>query len=374
MNILMLGPAHPLRGGIAAFNERLARALMEEGHEVEMVSFRFQYPSFLFPGTSQYSDAPAPANLTIHNSVHSLNPLNWFLIGRQIRKKGPDILIVRFWIPLMAPCLGTILRIVRKNHKTKIICIADNIIPHEKRWGDRLLTRYFIKPIDAFITMSETVLHDLRAFTQKPALLEPHPLYDHFGTSIPKNEARVKLGIDTNQFVFLFFGFIRKYKGLDLLLEAIAILKRKGIKEFRVLIAGEFYEDRKPYDSLIEALDVQELLILKTHFIADADLRNYFCTADVVVQPYRSATQSGVTPLAYHFEKPMIVTNVGGLPAMVQHGQNGLVCAPEPEAIAFAMREMLEAGAEQFIPALRVEKEKYGWNKMTAAIAQLAGQ
>lgn len=374
MNILMLGPAHPLRGGIAAFNERLARALMEEGHEVEMVSFRFQYPSFLFPGTSQYSDAPAPANLTIHNSVHSLNPLNWFLIGRQIRKKGPDILIVRFWIPLMAPCLGTILRIVRKNHKTKIICIADNIIPHEKRWGDRLFTRYFIKQIDAFITMSETVLHDLRAFTQKPALLEPHPLYDHFGTSIPKNEARVKLGIDTNQFVFLFFGFIRKYKGLDLLLEAIAILKRKGIKEFRVLIAGEFYEDRKPYDSLIEALDVQELLILKTHFIADADLRNYFCTADVVVQPYRSATQSGVTPLAYHFEKPMIVTNVGGLPAMVQHGQNGLVCAPEPEAIAFAMREMLEAGAEQFIPALRVEKEKYGWNKMTAAIAQLAGQ
>jgi len=374
MNILMLGPAHPLRGGIAAFNERLARAFMEEGHDVEMVSFRFQYPSFLFPGTSQYSDALAPANLTIHSSVHSLNPLNWFLIGRQIRKKAPDILIVRFWIPFMAPCLGTILRIVRKNRKTKIICIADNIIPHEKRWGDRLLTQYFIKPIDAFITMSETVLHDLRAFTQKPALLEPHPLYDHFGASIPQHEARVKLGIDSNQFVFLFFGFIRKYKGLDLLLEAVAILKRKGIKEFRVMIAGEFYEDKKTYDSLMEALDVKEMLLLQTHFIADADLRNYFCAADVVVQPYRSATQSGVTPLAYHFEKPMIVTNVGGLPAMVQHGQNGLVCLPEPEAIAFAMQEMLETGAEKFIPALRVEKEKYGWNKMTNAVVQLAEQ
>lgn len=374
MNILMLGPAHPLRGGIAAFNERLARAFMEEGHDVEMVSFRFQYPSFLFPGTSQYSDAPAPARLTIHSSVHSLNPLNWFLIGRQIREKAPDILIVRFWIPFMAPCLGTILRIVRKNRKTKIICIADNIIPHEKRWGDRLLTRYFIKPIDAFITMSETVLHDLRAFTQKPALLEPHPLYDHFGASIPQHEARVKLGIDSSQFVFLFFGFIRKYKGLDLLFEAVAILKRKGIKEFRVMIAGEFYEDKKTYDSLMEALDVKEMLLLQTHFIADADLRNYFCAADVVVQPYRSATQSGVTPLAYHFEKPMIVTNVGGLPAMVQHGQNGLVCLPEPEAIAFAMQEMLEAGAERFIPALRIEKEKYGWNKMTNAVVQLAEQ
>ena len=374
MKILMLGPAHPLRGGIAAFNERLARAFMEEGHDVEMISFRFQYPSFLFPGTSQYSNAPAPSHLSIQSTVHSLNPFNWFSVGKQIRDKAPDILIVRFWIPLMAPCLGTILRIVRKNRKTKIICIADNIIPHEKRWGDRLLTRYFIKPIDAFITMSETVLHDLRSFTQKPALLEPHPLYDHFGASIPQHDARVKLGIDTNKFVFLFFGFIRKYKGLDLLLEAIAILKRKGINEFRVLVAGEFYEDRKAYDSLIDALDLQQMLILKTHFIADDDLRNYFCAADAVVQPYRSATQSGVTPLAYHFEKPMIVTNVGGLPAMVQHGQNGLVCAPEPEAIALAMSEMLDCGAEQFIPSLRIEKAKYGWDKMTTAVIQLAGQ
>ena len=374
MNILILGPAHPLRGGIAAFNERLAKAFIEEAHSVEIVSFHFQYPSFLFPGTSQYSDAPAPQGLKINSIVHSLNPLNWFKVGNHIRKTAPDIIIVRFWIPLMAPCLGTILRLVRKNKHTKIICIADNILPHEKRWGDRMLTRYFIRPVDTFITMSETVMHDLRSFTQKPAKLSPHPLYDHFGSPLPKKEAREILGLEQDVFIFLFFGFIRKYKGLDMLLHAVRILKNRGIERFRVLVAGEFYEDRKIYDALMEQLNVQDTLILETNFIADAEIRNYFCAADAVVQPYRNATQSGVTPLAYHFEKPMIVTNVGGLPDMVLHKKNGLVCEPDPQAIANAMFEMMQSGTAHFLPALLAEKEHFGWNKMTHAIIQLAGQ
>lgn len=374
MKFLILGPAHPLRGGIAAFNERLAKELIAEGHSVEIVSFRFQYPSFLFPGTSQFTDAPAPSDLIIHSSVHSLNPFNWIKLGKSIRQKSPDILIVRFWIPLMAPCLGTILRFVAKNKHTRIICIADNIVPHEKRKGDKLLTQYFVKPIHAFITMSETVLHDLRIFTQKCAIVEPHPLYDHFGAPVSTSEARTYLNIDQQSFIFLFFGFIRKYKGLDILMYAVAKLKHQGIRGFQVLVAGEFYEDRTYYDELIKTLGIEAYVLLKTNYIPDEEVRYYMCAADAVVQPYRNATQSGVTPLAYHFEVPMIVTNVGGLPAMVTHQKSGLICSPNADEVADAMKEMMANGRQAYIPALRLEKQKYSWRSMTSAILKLANE
>ena len=375
MKIIILGPAHPLRGGIAIFNERLARQFQNEGHDVTIYSFSLQYPDFLFPGTTQYSSAPAPADLNIKIKVNSINPINWLAVGNEIKNLNVDLVIVRYWLPLMGPALGTILRRIKTNKHTKIICIADNVVPHEKRFGDHAFTKYFIKPVDAFVTMSEKVLADLRTFTQtKPAILQPHPLYDVFGNAVPKEEARTHLNIDQNAFVFLFFGFIRKYKGLDLLLEAFAKLKNseQKTKNYKLLIAGEFYEDRKHYDDLIEQLGIKDDLILKTEFIADSEVKYYLCAADAVVQPYRNATQSGVTPLAYHFEIPMIVTNVGGLPAFVPHGKVGLVCEPTVDAIAAAMQQYMLTGSEKFLPHLQEEKKKYGWDKMTAAILQLA--
>ncbi|MBP6688318.1 MAG: glycosyltransferase family 4 protein [Lacibacter sp.] len=371
----MLGPAHPLRGGIAIFNERLARQFQNEGHDVTIYSFSLQYPDFLFPGTTQYSSEPAPADLNINIKVNSINPINWLAVGNEIKNLKPDLVVVRYWLPLMGPALGTILRRIKSNKHTKIICIADNVVPHEKRFGDHAFTKYFIKPVDAFITMSEKVLTDLRSFNQtKPAILQPHPLYEVFGNAVSKQEARTHLGIDQNEFVFLFFGFIRKYKGLDMLLEAFAHFKKSKTQnpKSKLLIAGEFYEDHKQYDDLIEQLQLKDDLILKTEFIADSEVKYYLCAADAVVQPYRNATQSGVTPLAYHFEIPMIVTNVGGLPAFVPHGKVGLVCEPTVDSIAAAMQQYMQTGSEQFLPHLREEKKKYGWDKMTSAVLQLA--
>jgi glycosyltransferase involved in cell wall biosynthesis len=373
--IIILGPAHPLRGGIAIFNERLARQFQNEGHDVTIYSFSLQYPDFLFPGSTQYSSEPAPADLNINIKVNSINPLNWLAVGNEIKSLKPDLVVVRYWLPLMGPALGTILRRIKSNKHTRIICIADNVVPHEKRFGDHAFTKYFVKPVDAFITMSEKVLTDLRSFTQtKPAVLQPHPLYDVFGNAVSKQEARTHLGIDQNEFVFLFFGFIRKYKGLDMLLEAFAQLKKSRFQNpnSKLLIAGEFYEDRKLYDDLIEQLQLKDDLILKTEFIADSEVKYYLCAADAVVQPYRNATQSGVTPLAYHFEIPMIVTNVGGLPAFVPQRKVGLVCEPTADAIAAAMQEFMQTGSAHFIPYLQEEKKKYGWDKMTAAVLQLA--
>lgn len=375
----MIGPGHPLRGGLATFNQRLAKEFIHEGHECSIYSFSLQYPSILFPGKTQYTDESPPENLSIEPTINSINPLNWIKVGNRLKREKPDIIFVRFWLPFMGPALGTILRRIKKNNHTKIICIADNIIPHEKRPGDKPFTNYFIKSCDAFIVMSENVLNDLRSFEKnKPALLVPHPLFDNFGDPVTKSEARKHLGIPVNEKVILFFGFIRKYKGLDILLKAMQILKNKfprsaatGVK---LMVAGEFYEDEKNYRELIAQMDLAGDLYLHTSFITDSDVKFYLGAADVVVQPYRNATQSGVTPLAYHFEKPTIVTNVGGLPAMVIDNKTGLITEPDAEHIASTIVTFYELGEDYFIPHLRLEKQKYSWHTMVRAVLQLADE
>jgi len=376
MNVIIIGPAHPLRGGgITTFNERLARQFQNEGHKTTIFSFSLQYPGFLFPGKSQFTDKPAPKDLDIHTRINSVNPFNWLSVGNEIKNLKPDVVVVRYWIPLMGPCLGTILRIIKKNKHTKIICIADNIVPHEKRFGDKPFTRYFVKPVDAFITMSEKVLSDLRLFTSKKAVLVPHPLYDNFGEKISKELARKEVRIGNEELVVLFFGFIRKYKGLDILLDAMKLINSKHLTQNpKLLIAGEFYEDRKAYDEQIASLGIQENLILHTNFIPDNEVKNYFCAADVVIQPYRNATQSGVTPLAYHFEVPVIVTNVGGLPAMVPDNKVGLVAEPDAESLAQKIQEYFEKGEHYFLPHLLEEKKKFSWTKMLESILELANR
>jgi glycosyltransferase involved in cell wall biosynthesis len=363
--IVIIGPGHPLRGGLATFNQRLCKQFIDEGHECSIYSFSLQYPSFLFPGTTQYSTEPAPTDMEIYSVINSVHPLNWWQVGNVLNRMRPDIIVVRYWLPFMGPALGTILRRVRKNKHTRIVAITDNIIPHEKRPGDIPFTRYFLNSCDAFITMSEKVMNDLRQFEKnKPAQQVLHPLYDNFGDPISKEEARKKLGIDIHDKIILFFGFIRKYKGLDILLEAMPLVN----PTIKLLVAGEFYEDAKPYQEQIKRLGIQDNLILRTDFIPDSEVKYYLCAADAVIQPYRSATQSGVTPLAYHFEKPMVVTNVGSLPTLVPHEKVGLVCEPEPASLAAAITRYFELGEQYFIPHLRIEKEKYSWHNIVNAI------
>ncbi|MEO6582976.1 MAG: glycosyltransferase [Ferruginibacter sp.] len=371
-NVVIIGPAHPLRGGLATFNERLAKEFQSQQHSVSIYTYSLQYPGFLFPGKTQYSSEPAPKGIDIHVSINAINPFNWMSVGKELKNLRPDIIVVRYWLPLMGPCLGTILRIVKKNKHTKVICIADNIIPHEKRLGDQTFTNYFIKPIDAFITMSEKVTADLRKLnTHVPAVQVVHPLYDNFGPIISKEEARQKLNLKIDERIVLFFGFIRKYKGLDILLDAMAQLQ-SGPPAPLLIVAGEFYEKRQPYDEQIQALGIKKNVTLLSDFVPDSEVKYYLCAADVVVQPYRSATQSGVTPLAYHFEVPMIVTNVGGLPSMVVENKTGLIAEPNARSLADKINEFFFKGKEYYVPNLKVEKLKYSWQVMTYAILNLA--
>lgn len=368
-NAIIIGPAWPLRGGLASFDERLARQFTVEGYDTTIYTFSLQYPGFLFPGTTQYSSEPAPKDLKIKKCINSINPLNWIVVGNELRRMKPDLVVVRYWLPLMGPCLGSILRLIKKNRFTKVVCIADNVIPHEKRFGDKPFTRYFVKPVDAFVTMSAKVKKDLLQFTNKPAQQVVHPLYDNFGEALPKEEARKTLELPVNEKIILFFGFIRKYKGLDLLLEAMND-ERIRAANIKLLIAGEFYEKREEYDAIIEKLKLHPQLLLHTDFIADSEVRYYLSAADFVIQPYRNATQSGVTPLAYHFEKPMLVTNVGGLPDLVPDKKVGVITEPNPKAIADGLLELYALGEDHFLPYLKEEKKKYSWHKLAEAITQ----
>lgn len=373
MKIGIIGSAHPLRGGgISTFNERLAEALQEEGHDVNIYSFSLQYPSLLFPGKSQFTEEPAPKNITIRSVINSVNPLNWLKVGRLIKKARYDIIIVRFWTPFMGPCFGTILRIVRSNNHTRIIAITDNVVAHEKKATDLLLTKYFFAPVHQFITMSGEVMRDLKSITSKPALQLFHPLYDNYGEGIPRSEALAKLNLPADKKYALFFGFIRKYKGLDLLLEAMAD-SRVAAADIHLIVAGEYYGDRELYEGLISRYALMKRVHLFTDFIPNEEVKLYFSAADCVVLPYRSATQSGITQVAYHFEHGMIVTRVGGLPEAVQDGKTGIICTPEPVSIADALLRYFSAdGLPHLIQNLRREKAKYSWRAFADAALRFA--
>ena len=368
--IILLGTTWPFRsGGIATFNERLTRALIDGGDEVINYNFSLQYPSFLFPGKTQLSDQPAPEGLDIRIKVNSVNPFNWLRVGREIRRMKPDLLLVRYWTPFMAPSLGKIARIARQNKHTKIIAIADNVIPHEKHFIDNALTNYFINSCDGFITMSRAVLNDLKQFSPlAPMIYTPHPLYDIFGMMVPREEALKRLNLNAGFRYLLFFGFIRDYKGLDWLLEAFGDEKLRRFP-VKLIIAGEFYTSSEKYLQIIKEKNIADHVILRTDFIPDQDVANYFGAADMIVQPYKSATQSGVTQIAFHYNKPMLVTDVGGLGEIIPHGKVGYVVKPGPEAITEAIFDFYDNDRGEFFTDNVIhEKEKFSWGTMVETI------
>lgn len=371
MKIIILGPAYPLRGGLASFAERMAYQLQSEGHEVEIVTFKLQYPNFLFPGKTQFSSDPAPKDLKIHVWMNSIYPLNWLSVGNRIRKMNADLVICKYWLPFMGPCLGTILRQVKKNKKTHIMALAHNIIPHENRIGDVPFTKYFVKPVDSFLTLSESVAEEIKEFSTQSTAFTPHPIYDSYGELVAKNEARKHLGIEENGRFALFFGFVRKYKGLDLLLKAMADERIKTLN-IKAIVAGEYYDSKETYDALIEELGIGDQVIVKDDFIPNDEVRYYFGAADVVVQPYRTATQSGISQLAYHFEKPMVVTNVGGLPEIVGDNGAGYVVEVEPQAIADAIVDFYKNDNEaELVEKVKENKKRFSWDVLTQVIYDL---
>ncbi len=372
MKITIIGTAYPFRGGLAAFNERLARQFLSERHDITIITFTTQYPSFLFPGKTQYRIGQAPEDLLIERKISSVNPLTWIKAGRELKKKMPDILIFKYWLPFMSPCFSTIARLTRANKHTRIISIFDNVIPHEKHPGDYFLTKLFINSIDGALVMSESVKNNLIKFRNDiPVLLNPHPLFDNYGNQIERNEALKRLGLDPAFNYILFFGFVRPYKGLDLLIKAFKWV-REEYTESRLIVAGEFYEDEKPYLKMIEKEGLKNYVFLFNRFINDDEVACFFSSCDLVVQPYKNATQSGVTQIAYHFEKPMIVTDTGGLREMVPDGKCGYVVRPDPDSIAESIiRFFSERDSVDFVSFIREEKKKYSWDKMTAGILDI---
>ncbi|HRZ96652.1 MAG TPA: glycosyltransferase [Paludibacter sp.] len=369
MKIVIVGTTYPYRGGLAAYNERLAREYMKQGHEVEIYTFTLQYPSFLFPGKSQFSTEPVPGDLKINRTINSVNPLSWVKTGREIKKKSPDKIIFCYWMAFFAPCFGTIARNAR-SPKTKMIALIHNMIPHEPTVLDKIFPQYFVNAMDGFVAMADSVIEDIKKFDQlkKPKVVSPHPIYDHYGELLPKNLAALKLGLHESNSYILFFGFIRHYKGLDLLIEAFS---DNRLRQFpvKLIIAGEFYENPEPYLKQISNLKLDKFIELRTGFIPDSEVRTYFSIADIVAQPYRTATQSGVSQIAFHFEKPVLVTDVGGLAEIIPNGKVGYVVDVDPTQIADALVDFYTNNlSEKFIENIKLEKQKYEWSIMTNAI------
>jgi len=371
--IIIVGTAFPYRGGIAAFNERLAQQFMSEGYEIEVYTFTLQYPNFLFPGKTQFSNGEAPKNLKIIRRVNAISPVNWVKTGKEICKKKPELVVVPYWMSFMAPCMGTIATQIKKNKYSKIVGLVHNMLPHEPSFIDKLFPAYYIHNIDAFVALSKSVLEDINKFDKnnKPKAFSPHPVYDHYGALLPKSEAKHALGLNQTYNYVLFFGFIRTYKGLDLLLEAFADDRIKKLS-IKLLIAGEFYENEKMYREIIERNNLKNDVLLFNEFIPDSKVNLFFSACDLVGQPYKTATQSGVTQIAYHFEKPMIVTNVGGLAEIVPHEKCGYVVELNPKKIAEAIANFYINNKETiFIENCKTEKEKFTWDKMTQTILHL---
>jgi glycosyltransferase involved in cell wall biosynthesis len=375
LKIVSIGPAFPLRGGIANFNLALSKEFYRSGYNIEIVSFSYQYPRFLFPGKTQYEEGQVPADIKISSLISSVNPFSWFRTTRYIRKFNPEMVVIHYWMPFMAISLGKIIRMLRKRQQIRVIAVTHNIIPHEKHAGWKFLTRYFLKSCDGFITMSSTVSDALAAFRPKaPSAYIPHPIYNIFGERVSRQSAAEFLGLPPTMNYLLFFGLIRKYKGLELLLKAMPYIIQQ-IKDIKLIIAGEFYSGKEDYFNLINELRIIEHVHIVNRFIPSEEVKFFFSLADLVVQPYISATQSGITQIAYHFEVPMVVTDVGGLAELVPDGKVGYVVPVDFKQVARAVIDFFEFNRSgQFRDGLKEEKKKYTWANMVSGILELSGR
>ena len=371
--IILVGPAPPYRGGIAHFLSATFNGLKRRGHEVEVVNFTRQYPALFFPGKTQYETAES-TTIPSTRLLDSVNPLSWRGTAKYMISKKPDVVLFMHWMPFFAPAYGFIARRL-KAKGIRIVCLVHNALPHERRPGDRAMSRYFFKACDGFLSMSAAVNEDLKLLgANGQKLLVGHPVYESFGDAVPQDEARGRLGLSSQAPVLLFFGFVRRYKGLKVLLDSMPAVV-KELPDVRLVVAGECYEDEQEYRSFVARNDLATHVVLKLEYIPEQEIADLFSSADVVVQPYISATQSGVAQIAYHFDRSLIVTDVGGLAEIVPHEQAGLVVPPEdPDALAKAIVRFFREGMKLKLQAgvLR-EKKKYSWDQLLAAIEQLAG-
>lgn len=371
MKIAILSCFYPYRGGISQFNAALYQELGRQGDEVKAFNFKRQYPGLLFPGKTQYVSADDEAvRIPSEACLDTIGPLSYFKTYKAIRDWKPDLVIVRYWMSWFAPSLGFVTRMLRGDG-IRVISILDNVIPHEQHFFDRPLTSYFLKGSDACITLCEAVGEDLKAFDpDKPLKVIPHPLYSHFGTPMPRKQALENLGLDPSRKTLLFFGLIREYKGLDILLDAFEMLG----DEYQLIIAGEPYGSFEPYMQKINAGHNIDRIALALHYIKDSQVKEYFSGADLCVLPYRSATQSGVSAVSFHFEVPMLVTAVGGLKETIADTGTGLLADDcTPQAVAEGIRRYFDTPSirEECVRNIRIQKERLSWSSFARQLKEM---
>lgn len=376
MNILIVGTAYPLRGGIAHFNALLGRHLTSR-HNVETITFKRQYPGFLFPGKTQSEAGAAPGGVfPAQQLIDSINPFNWYAVSKLIRSRNPDLLIFKYWLPFFGPCFGTIARLAKRGTRTKVLFICDNIIPHERRPGDLAFTRYAFGAADYFIVQSDTVERELNSlFPGSRYRKAPHPVYENFGAPVEKATARAVLGLSAEK-VILYFGYVRPYKGLDVLFESMKILREHGVNKNVLLLAvGECYDDETKYRAYLRDNQLDGSVRFISDYVPNDQVATYFSAADAVVLPYRSATQSGIVQIAYNFGKPVIATNVGGLAETVEHERTGYIVRPnDAAALSGAIDRFYNEGVmSDFEQNVREVRKKYSWESFVQTIEELVG-
>lgn len=373
MNIVLVGPAYPFRGGIAHYLALLYVALKEKGHRVSVLSLIKQYPKLLFPGKSQEEPGGAAAKVEATRMLSPMGPLTWVRTAMEIRRRRADLVIFKYWMPFFAISYCVICLLTRSWTRAKILYICHNIVPHEKKPGDLLLTKLALRFVDYFLVMSDAVQADVLRFRPDAVFRQvPHPVYDFFSRGAFDREAsQAKLDLREER-VILFFGYIRAYKGLMYLIDAMPeILDRMDL---RLLVVGEFYDDPAPYMDRIERLGIGEKVTVVDSYVPNEEVGTYFSAADVVVLPYVSATQSGIVQIAYAFDTPVIITEVGGLPEVVLDGKTGLVVPPEDShRLAQAiLRFYDEELAKSLSVGVRTEKRRYSWDRLVQEIEALA--
>lgn len=378
MRIAYLSTFYPFRGGIAQFNANLYEALGRQGHEVRAFTFTCQYPSFLFPGKTQYVTEQDRAKVVDSTALlNTANPFTYFSTARRIAAWKPDVVIMKYWMSYLAPSLGMVAHLLRRKG-VKVVTVLDNVIPHETKFFDKPFSKWFLKQNDLCVAMSDSVLADMLSLApQVPHILQPHPLYDHFGTKMERAQAQAQLGLDPQKRTLLYFGLIRDYKGLDLLIDAFGKLS----DEYQLVIAGESYGPFDRYEQQIAASPACGRIKAFNRYIGDEEVPVFFSAADVCVLPYRSATQSGITAISLHFGLPLIATPVGGLPQSIGGAGIGLMTADipadapggpapavSPEAIAAAIDDYFSTPADKYIKAISDFKKTATWDNLGKAI------
>lgn len=368
LNIAYLSVFYPYRGGIAQFNAALYRAFEVLGHQQKAYTFTRQYPDFLFPGSSQFVNEHDNADpIPAERVLDTVNPLNWLSVASRIKKQSPDMLLTQLWMPFMGPAFGTVAR--RMHQDCKKLCVVHNALPHESRPGDIAFTRYMLSAHDGLIAISDAVEHDLQSMhLGKPILRREHPIYTHFGNSVSKEDARTALGLPQDKQLLLFFGFIREYKGLMQLIEAMNALP----ESIHLVIAGEIYGSFESYDQKIKELGIEHRVHKHIRYVSDTETPLFFCSADACILPYVTATQSGIIAIAHHFETPVMATPVGGLPEALRHGKAGLLFkGVHSDDIALGIRDFFERSlANACKEGARILKKDLSWTKLASDIIE----